>query len=66
MKSRAKVITQKHIKEIPAYGNSKGWYMSDEKQKEQGQLRLHAMLKPNRKLRRSSVKNVQRKVAQLT
>ena len=66
MKSRAKVITQKHIKEIPAYGNSKGWYMSDEKQKMQDILRMHNAVKPNRKLRRNLAKNVQRKVAQLS
>lgn len=62
MKSRAKVIRQKHIREIPRYGNSKGWYIDPEKE-EDAKVVNKQPIKINRRDRRKMMKAILRRKA---
>mgnify|MGYP001767697297 CR=1 FL=1 len=63
MKSRAKVIRQKHIREIPRYGNSKGWYIDPEKE-EDAKIVNKQPIKTNRSDRRKAMRQIlKRKVS---
>lgn len=62
MKSRAKVITQKHIKEIPRYGNSKGFYLDPEKEEDVKVVNKRP-IKINRRDRRKMMKQMLRRKA---